>query len=125
MGGILAGQYNAQISSAIRTLQVKIPVVSAVAAKAMKWDDPQQPHNILRNLILHVSFDGEDCIDTPLGDFFGASPGLNPYSNVPMTVAADGTLTCRFVMPFEKNVAIKIENLGPDIPVTVSAAIRP
>jgi len=124
-GETLTGQYKGQISSAIRTLQVKIPVVTPAEAKTMTWEDPRQPHNILRNLILHVSFDGEDCIDTPLGDFFGASPGLNPYSNVPMTVTADGTLTCRFVMPFEKQVEFKIENLGPQIPVTVSASIKP
>lgn len=124
-GGTLTGEYSGLISSAIRTLQVKVPVVSAAAAKGLAWDDPQQPHNILRNLILHVKFDGEDCIDTPLGDFFAASPGINPFSNVPMTVAADGTMTCRFVMPFEKSVSFAVENLGPEIPVTVNAAIRP
>jgi len=105
------------ISSAVRTLQVKIPVLGADDAKKLAWEDPRQPHNVLRNLILHVSFDAEDCIDAPLGDFFGAAPGINPYENLPMTVTADGTLTCRFVMPFE--------NLGPEIPVTVNAAVKP
>jgi hypothetical protein len=124
-GGSLTGEYRGQISSAIRTLQVKIPFVTATAAKAMAWTDPQQPHNILRNLILRIQFDGEDCIDVPLGDFFGASPGINPYSNYPMTVEADGALTCRFVMPFERNVSFKVENLGPEVSITLSAAIKP
>lgn len=124
-GGSIFGEYKAQISSAIRTLQIKLPLVTLAEAKTMAWEDPEQPHNVLRNLILHISFDGEDCIDTPLGDFFGSAPGINPYTNYPMSMAADGKLTCRFVMPFERNVSFRIENLGPELPVTVSAAIHP
>ncbi len=78
-------------------------------------------HNVLRNLILHVQFDQDDSIDTPLGDFFGSAPGINPYSNFPMTVDADGTMTCRFVMPFKKTAQFSIENRGPQIHVVLNA----
>lgn len=123
--GSIHAEYNALISSAIRTLQVSIPVVPADSAKAMAWEDPEQTHNVLRNLILRIQFDGEDCVDVPLGDFFGSAPGINPYSNFPMTMTADGTLTCRFVMPFQRKMSIRIENRGPEIPVTIRAAIDP
>jgi len=124
-GTAITSSYQPMISSAIRVLQVKVPVPSAEEAKSMKWDDPKQAHNILRNLILTVQFDGETCIQAPLGDFFGSAPGLNPYENLPMTVMADGTMTCRFVMPFEKSSVITVRNLGPDVPLTVKAAYKP
>ena len=68
----------------------------------------------LRQTLLHISCDGFPWgqVQAPAGDFFGAAPGVNPYSSVPFTVAADGTMTCRYVMPFEKNIEIAFENLG-------------
>ncbi|MDR3691990.1 MAG: DUF2961 domain-containing protein [Fimbriimonas sp.] len=124
-GGALVGTVTQPISSSFRTFQVKIPTITPEESKSLDWDDPKQPHNVLRNLLLSMSFDNEPCIEAPLGDFFGSAPGLNPYTNVPMTVAADGTLTCRFVMPFQHTASIRIENLGPAIPVTVNAEIKP
>ncbi len=124
-GGALVADLKENISSAIRTLQIQVPVLSKVEAKQLAWEDPRQTHNVLRNLLLKVSFDGETCIETPLGDFFGSAPGINPYENVPMGMAADGTLTCRFVMPFEHAASIRIENLGPEVPITVKAAVKP
>ncbi len=106
-------------SSAVYRLQAKVdfPAVDSSAG----WNDPKQPHNILRNLLLHVMFDGEDCIDTPLGDFFGSAPGLQPYESLPFTVTADGTMTCRFVMPYRKDAKFTIENVG-DLSVNVVLA---
>ena len=124
-GTTTTSTYQPPISSAIRVFQVKVGLPSIEEAKAMKWEDPRQAHNILRNLILTVMFDSEKCIETPLGDFFGSAPGLNPYENLPMTVSADGTMTCRFVMPFEKVALISIRNLGPDVPVTLKTSFKP
>ncbi len=124
-GEVLTSNYQPQISSAIRVLQVKIPVLSPAEAKVLPWEDPRQTHNVLRQLSLSIQFDGEACVETPLGDFFGAAPGINPYENVPMTVNADGTLTCRFVMPFEKQATISIRNQGAPVAVKLSAAMRP
>lgn len=121
-GQVVTTVSNPQISSAVRTLQIKVPVPTAEEAKAMTWEDPRQLHNILRNLQLNVMFDGELCINTPLGDFFGSAPGLNPYSGFPMTVSPDGTMTCRFVMPFEKQMVFSIRNAG-SIPVNVGVAM--
>jgi hypothetical protein len=67
----------------------------------------------LRQTVLRISFDGasDSQIQSPVGDFFGTAPGLNPYQSLPFTVTEDGRLICRFYMPFKESASIKIENL--------------
>ncbi len=72
---------------------------------------------------LSIAFDGEETIRAPLVAFFGTSPGWNPYTSLPMTVSADGTLTCRFVMPFNKRAVITIASDGPGAAVGGSAVV--
>ena len=124
-GEVMTTSIEPQISSAIRELQIKVPVVSATDAATMSWGDPRQTHNVLRQLIFTAQFDGEKCVEVPLGDFFGSAPGINPYENYPMTVSADGTLTCRFVMPFEKSAVLSIRNIGQPLELQVAAAVKP
>jgi hypothetical protein len=68
----------------------------------------------LRQMVMHIVFDGYPWgqVQSPIGDFFGAAPGINPYDSVPFTVEPDGTMTCRYVMPFKKSCEIFIENFG-------------
>ncbi|HEY3494086.1 MAG TPA: glycoside hydrolase family 172 protein [Polyangiaceae bacterium] len=68
----------------------------------------------LRRARLRASFDGEPTIDAPLGDFFGAAPGLSPYDSLPFTVRDDGSFTCRFAMPFRERASFEIVN-GPGV----------
>lgn len=63
-------------------------------------------------------------VQAPLGDFFGAAPGVNPFDSLPFTVAPDGTMTCRFVMPFESSLRIVLDNRGEQ-PVTVKGSALP
>ncbi|HTQ11256.1 MAG TPA: DUF2961 domain-containing protein [Fimbriimonadaceae bacterium] len=76
------------------------------------FDDPRQLHNILRQVVLDMSFDGEHCVEVPLGDFFGTAPGINPYHTFPMQVDESGAMICRFVMPYEKTATISFHNTG-------------
>ncbi len=80
----------------------------------------------LRQTILHITYDGysPDQVECPIGDFFGAAPGINPYNQVPFTVEPDGTMTCRFVMPFERSCTIKVVNRGQQS-VSVTGMLRP
>lgn len=68
----------------------------------------------LRQTVIHIHCDGSPWgeVQAPLGDFFGAAPGINPYTSVPFTVASDGTMTSRYVMPFKESLRILVENLG-------------
>ncbi len=77
----------------------------------------------LRQTILIVKCDNwpHGQVECPIGDFFGAAPGINPYDSVPFTVEGDGTMTCRFVMPFKESIIIEIDNRG-DQPVTVAGS---
>ncbi|MEW5883203.1 MAG: glycoside hydrolase family 172 protein [Armatimonadota bacterium] len=62
--------------------------------------EPVARERTLRGVVLDASFDGKTTITCPVGDFFGAAPGLVPYECLPFTVSeSTGFLTCRFVMP--------------------------
>ncbi|MBN2490606.1 MAG: DUF2961 domain-containing protein [Planctomycetes bacterium] len=87
---------------AVRCLKVRVAGVGEELATA------------LRAVLLRIWFDGASVpqIEAPLGDFFGAAPGLNPYRSLPMEVRADGTLLARFVMPFRKTCRYEFLNTG-------------
>jgi hypothetical protein len=80
----------------------------------------------LRQTILQMQFDehGSSQVQCPIGDFFGAAPGINPYNAVPFTVEPDGTMTCRFVMPFARKCRIRFDNRGAQ-EVTVTGSVLP
>lgn len=91
--------------------------------ESSRWDDPSRAHNALRFLLLEIGFDGEKGIETPLGDFFGSAPGLNPYENLFFTVEESGWMTSRLLMPFKRSMALSIANAGR-IPYTVELKLR-
>lgn len=62
----------------------------------------------LRKLVLTAKFDGEQTVNVPLGDFFGAAPGVNAYDSLPLSVDRDGRMTSRWVMPFEKEATLEL-----------------
>ncbi|MCX6561892.1 MAG: DUF2961 domain-containing protein, partial [Candidatus Aminicenantes bacterium] len=76
------------------------------------WTHPARAHNAYRHLLLEIDFDGWAGVRTPLGDFFGSGPGVNPYSNLFFTVAADGTMTSRLLMPFRSSMRLGLANTG-------------
>ncbi len=80
----------------------------------------------LRQTILHVICDEfpQGQVQSPVGDFFGAAPGINPYISMPFSVLPDGTMKCRFVMPFKKSIKFVLENYGHQ-EVTASGSVCP
>jgi hypothetical protein len=62
----------------------------------------------LRQTQLSMAFDGRQTVLTPLGDFFGAGPGLLAHRTLPLEVRDDGTLISRFVMPFKSTATITL-----------------
>jgi hypothetical protein len=69
----------------------------------------------LRATTVAMTFDGEQTVDCPLGDFFGAAPGVNAYDSLPFTVAKDGKMDCRWVMPFKQFARITVTNHGTTV----------
>jgi len=87
------------------------------------WADPARAHNAYRFLVLQVLFDGERSIETPLGDFFGSGPAVNPYENLFFTVDATGRMTSRLVMPFARSMELRLTNRGR-VPYTAEILAR-
>jgi hypothetical protein len=80
----------------------------------------------LRQTILQVICDDYPWgqVQAPVGDFFGAAPGINPYDSVPFTVQPDGSMICRYWMPFAKSMRVVLENRGQQ-PVEVTGSALP
>jgi len=80
----------------------------------------------LRQTVLYIRCDQDPWgqVQAPVGDFFGAGPGVNPYTSIPFTVAPDGTMTCRYVMPYKESIRILFENRG-DQNVKVTGSVLP
>jgi hypothetical protein len=78
----------------------------------------------LRGSVLSLRFDGKETVRAPLGDFFGAGPGLLPHATLPLEVSPGGQLTTRFVMPFARSAVIRID-AAPGFEATVTAFHRP
>jgi hypothetical protein len=66
----------------------------------------------LRQTVLLIQADGHPVpqVTSPLGDFFGAAPGINPYQSLPFTVRPDGLMISRWVMPFQRSLLVRVEN---------------
>lgn len=81
--------------------------------------------NVLRKCILNIYFDNSPTpqVQAPLGDFFGAAPGINPFNSVAFSVNNDGTMVSRFLMPFKQNAKIEIEN-NSQIEIYLSSKIQ-
>ena len=83
------------------------------AGRAAHRDATNGHPETLRATRLSIAFDGETTVDAPLIDFFGTGPGWNTYTSLPMTVAGDGVLVCRFRMPFAKQAVVTIARGDP------------
>ena len=64
----------------------------------------------LRGIIVKGTFDGEECVEAPLGDFFGSAPGINAYSALPLGMTKDGEMYCHWFMPFRESASIELIN---------------
>lgn len=88
--------------------------VRALSLRLGSYEDA----DVTRQVVLKVSFDEKETVWCPVGDFFGSGIGLNPFQGWYRTVDTDGTMTCRWVMPYRNRAKVSIVNLG-DEPVDV------
>jgi len=88
--------------------------------------EAEDPILALRQIVLLVYADGYPVpqVESPVGDFFGAAPGINPYQSLPFTVRPDGTMISRWVMPFQESLLVRLENRGGE-PATVTGSGLP
>ena len=67
---------------------------------------------LMRNLMVKITFDGQECVRVPLGDFSGGGIGGRAVKNWYMTADGNGKCEWRFIMPYKNNAKIEIVNLG-------------
>lgn len=77
----------------------------------------------LRSTVLKASFDGEQTIWSPVGDFFNIGVGMKSYHMWERAVEKDGTMLCRWVMPYQEEAEWSVDNLGNQ-PVTVELSVE-
>lgn len=73
----------------------------------------------LRSIVIQISFDGHKTVEAPLGDFFGAAPGINAFYSLPLRVDSDGWMTSFWHMPFQNEAIVLLTNYG-QFPVSIS-----
>ena len=66
----------------------------------------------LRSTVLEMRFDGERTVWCPIGEFFGSGYKLCPHQTWYTKVDKNGSLSCAWVMPFERAATITLHNLG-------------
>ncbi len=82
--------------------------VRALTVKLGSYDEPA----ITRSTILKIEFDGRETVWCPVGDFFGTGIGLHPFQGWYRTVKEDGSMSCRWVMPYRDSGRIFIGQPG-------------
>ncbi len=66
----------------------------------------------LRSTVLQIKFDGEACVWCPIGEFFGGGYRGSPFRSWYAQVSADGSMSCFWSMPFQRNCEISLQNLS-------------
>lgn len=83
---------------------------------------------MLRAAVLEITWDDAmlPAVWSPLGDFFGTGPGLNPYQALPCGVLADGVMYSHWVMPFAQKASLRVCNEGDEpLVLTGKVVVRP
>ena len=102
---------------------LKLPAgVAALRELSVKLGSYEDP-NVVREVVLKIEFDGKETVWCPIGDFFGSGIGLNPVQGWSRTVAEDGTMSARWVMPYQESGKVTLQNLS-DAPVEAELNVK-
>ena len=73
----------------------------------------------MRSTVITAAFDGKQTVWAPVGEFFGAGLGVNPYKTWWRMMDKDGWMACWWPMPFKQSAQVSIINHGATDPVHV------
>jgi hypothetical protein len=82
--------------------------ISRIAVKLQAEDLNQA----LRSTVLEISFDGNQTVWIPAGEFFGTGYQLNPSKTWFTQVNENGWMEASWLMPFKKSAEIRLVNYG-------------
>jgi len=95
-----------------KELTVDLPAgPNALAWLAVRIDPDNLPA-ALRSTVMEINFDGERTVWCPVGDFFCSPDKINPFKTLHREVLADGTMICKYMMPYEGKARLKFINEG-------------
>ncbi len=98
---------------ASRQLSLEGPARIVAIEMRLQAKDPQ---TALRSSVLEITWDDArlPSVWSPLGDFFGTGPGMNPYQALPCGMLPDGLMYSHWVMPFAKRAILRVLNEGSE-----------
>ena len=94
-----------------QSVEIEIAGTRAIHEIVVKID-ASEPEQALRSSILELEFDGQRTVWCPIGDFYGTGYKLSAFTTWYSNVDTDGTMTCKWIMPFVQNAKIRINNEG-------------
>lgn len=100
--------------------------ISSIKAR-VRVQDSTQLDEILRKMSLVIKWDGKEeaAVWSPLGDFFGTSPGWNEYRGLPMGMT-DEWMYSFWYMPFAEGAEVTVTNdFGEDVEVEMEIGHEP
>lgn len=96
---------------------------SNIGPAAIRWLEVCADPDDLRSLVLSAEFDGEQTIWCPVGDFFGSGVDGRALDSWYRTATKDGVMSCRWVMPYQKNCQFTLRNVGKT-PIKAKFTVR-
>jgi Protein of unknown function (DUF2961) len=107
-------------------LPLDLPGGEAAVLNLRVQIDPTAAPQALRSIILQATFDDAPTVWCPIGEFFGNGVRLLPVEDWWRTVATDGKLTSRWVMPYQRTGRLSLQNVGAaPLAVTLEATTAP
>jgi len=92
---------------------IKLQDAGAISAMKIRVKDRDSASisELLRKTSIEIKWDGKEeaAVWSPLGDFFGTSPGWNEYKTLPMGMTEDW-MYAYWYMPFSKGAELIFEN---------------
>ncbi|MEA1899054.1 MAG: glycoside hydrolase family 172 protein [Bacteroidota bacterium] len=74
--------------------------------------DAQDLNQALRSTVLRISFDGEETVWVPIGEFFGTGYQIHSSKTWYTKVNENGQMEATWLMPFKKSSNISVVNYG-------------
>ena len=105
-----------------RTLVLDTP--GAIRQLTIQLRAKNQPQ-AMRSTVLQVECDGQPTVWCPVGAFFGSAYQTQPFRTWYTQMADDGTMSCFWVMPYQKQCKISLINLtGEPVDILRGEACR-
>lgn len=115
-----------QAIAAGQSTTIQLPAGPSVVRRLEFKLDAANLSVALRSTVVEIYFDGARTVWCPIGDFFSNVNRVDPYRMWERETRADGTMICRWVMPYQRDAVMLIHNLAKEsVTVKMSAIISP